>query len=440
MSGLPSRAGAIVLGITLLATAGVQADPIPATIRSPDSLSDMHAGRLLIRAGRLEHARAFLEQAQPSNEDEQIERLFLLGRIERYLDMPERAAERFESILAIRPALTRARLELARAYFLAGRDDKARYHFSLALADALPPSVQAGVEEFLRRIDARKRWSLSVSASVLPETMRPDRETILIGGVPFRLDEETRASSGIGGFLSAGVSYSPKLTDDLRGVLGASAAAKQYRGSRWDDVTSSGDVGFARLFDRGSVSGGVRLGRRWIGGEGDQRSVGPWGRTRWRFSDSTRLDVALSAVYRRHDTRADRDGWRITLSPRLVHALDGRTLIEAEPRFEYVEAKQDHHASRLAGVGLMASRAFDGGLSASLDADARIRRHVAPDPLFGKRRVDRNLRLGIRLLHRSLRYRGFTPYVGYSFERNRSNIPIHEYRVHGFLAGVSRAF
>ena len=39
--------------------------------------------RLLVKAGRLEHARAFLEQVRPSNVQERIARLFLLGRIER---------------------------------------------------------------------------------------------------------------------------------------------------------------------------------------------------------------------------------------------------------------------------------------------------------------------------------------------------------------------
>ena len=400
----------------------------------------MQVGRLLIRAGRLEHARAFLEAARPADEEERIERLFLLGRIEMRLGRPEQAAERFEEILVLRPGLTRVRLELASAYYLAGRDDKARHHFSSSLAEPLPSSVETAVEGFLRRIDARKRWSVSVSASVLPETKRPERETVRIGGVPFRLSEDARASSGTGGFFSAGASYSPKLTETLHGVLGASAAAKLYRGSRWDDVTASGDAGLSRLFVAGSVSGGVRLGRRWIGGEGDQRSMGPWGRVRWRITNTTRLDVDLSAGYRRHDSREDRDGWRLVARPRIVHALDGRTSIEAEPQFEIVEAKEDRHASRLVGLGLSATRAFEGGLSITVDASASVLRHVTPDPLFGTRRVDRNERVGVRVLHRSLRYRGFAPYVGWSVERNRSNIPIHEFRIRGVLVGITRRF
>ena len=351
-----------------------------------------------------------------------------------------RQRRRFEEILALRPGLTRVRLELASAYYLLGRDDKARYHFSSSLADPLPSSVETAVEGFLRRIDARKRWSVSVAASLLPETKRPDRETVQLGGVPFRLSEDARSSSGTGAFVSAGASYSPKLTETLRGVLGASAAAKLYRGSQWDDVTASGDAGLSRLLVAGSVSGGVRLGRRWIAGEADQRSIGPWARVRWRITNSTRLEADLSAGYRQHDSRTERDGWRLVARPRVVHALDGRTSIAAEPLFELIEAKEDRHASRMIGLGISATRAFEGGLSITVDASANVLRHVGPDPLFGTRRVDRNARVGVRALHGSLRYRGFAPYVGYSLERNRSNIPIHEYRIRGVLLGISRRF
>ena len=400
----------------------------------------MQAARMLIRVGRLEHARVFLEQARPSDEEESIERLFLLGRLEMQLGMPESAAERFEAILSRRPGLTRVRLELAQAYYLAGRDDKARHHFNASLADELPTSVEAAVETFLRGIDARKRWSVSLSASMLPETTRPDREEVLIGGVPFRLSEDARASSGVGALISAGASFSPTVSDTMRGVLAASTAAKLYERSDWNDVSASGDIGLARLTDTGSVSGGLRLGRRWVGGDGYQRSLGPWAHARLRTSSSTQLGLALSAGYRNHDERPDRDGWRIALTPRLVHALDSRTSIRAEPTFEYSDARTDHHASRSVGLGATITRTFDGGLSVSLSPGILVRRYAAEDQLFGSRQLDRNYRLSVRVLYRSLRYAGFAPWIGYSFESNHSNIPIHDYRNHGVTAGVSRTF
>ena len=325
------RVARAAFAFTILIAAGAGADPAPETVRPPAGLTDMQAARMLIPAGRLEHARVFLQQALPSDEEQSIERLFLLGRLEMQLGMPESAAERFEAILSQRPGLTRVRLELAQAYYLAGRDDKARYHFNASLADELPTSVEAAVETFLRGIDARKRWSVSLSASMLPETTRPDREEVLIGGVPFRLSEDARASSGAGVLLSTGAS-------------------------------------------------------------------------------------------------------------RLAHLLDSRTSIRVEPTFEIVEAKTDHHGSRSIGLGATIARTFDGGLSVSLSPGIHVRRYASEDPLFGTRQIDRNYQLGVRVRHRSLRYGGFAPWLGYSFESNRSNIPIHDYRNHGVTAGVSRTF
>ena len=421
---------ACLLALVLALSAPAHAEPGPVPV-----LSDLQAARLLIRAGRLGDARAFLEQARPSNAEERIERLFLLGRIEMRLAMPERAAQRFEAILALQPHLTRVRLELARAYYLTGRDDEARQHFGASLADRLPSPVEDAVEGFLRQIDARRRWSASLSASLLPETRRPDREEVPIGSIPFKLDEDARASSGLGASVAAGVSFSPTLGDGLRGVLAASAAARVYERSAWNDVAASADLGLARLLDAGSVAGGLRLGRQWTGGDGRLRSLGPWTRLRLRFSEATRLDIALSAGYRRHDARY-RDGWRIAAAPRLVHAIDGRTSLEAAPVLEIVTAKADHHGSRLIGLGVTVSRTF-GSLSIAFSPAAHVRRHGARDPLFGTRRVDRNLRIEVRVRHGR---HGLAPYLGYAYERNRSTVPIHQYRRHGVIAGLERAF
>ena len=252
MPAIACAAAAIVLLIAAAAGAGT----VPGGAMPRPAISDMQTGRLLIRAGRLEHARVFLLKAKPSGEEEQIERLFLLGRIEMRLGMPKEAVGRFEDILALRTGLTRVRLELARAYYLLGQHDRARRQFSASLGDKLPSSVEAAVENFLKRIDARKRWLVSLTGAVLPESnpaKRTDREEVRIGGVPFRLNDDARASSGVGGLIAAGVSFSPALGDSLRGVLAASGAAKLYNRSDWNDFTVSADAGLTRLFDRGSV-------------------------------------------------------------------------------------------------------------------------------------------------------------------------------------------
>ena len=158
--------------LAAVTAAGVHVEPAETAGQSAPGpgLSDLAIGRLLITAGRFDDALAFLEQARPAGEEEALERRFLLGAVYMRLGMPGKAAEQYEAILAVRPDLTRVRLELARAHYAAGQDDKAKHHFQLSLGDNLPSSVESAVEGFLNAIDARKRWSAHVAVRREDET------------------------------------------------------------------------------------------------------------------------------------------------------------------------------------------------------------------------------------------------------------------------------
>ena len=435
------RAGALPAAVA--AALLFAATALGQTAGLPDGPTDMQFGRLLFEAGRFRDAHAFLKQARPTDEEQRIERLFLLGLAEVRLGLLPEAAERFEAVLAIRADLTRVRLELARVYHLLGRDEKARFHFEASLGDELPSSVEGAVEAFLDRIDARKRWSVSLSLAALPESnpvKRTDREEVRIGGVPFRLNENAREASGTGLLFSMGAQYSPALADDWRGLLAASGAAKLHEQSDWNDISVQGDLGVVRLFDRGSLSGGLRIGRRWLGGERYSDGIGPWTRGRLRLSPALRLDGALGAERRDHPDNPGLDRWTVNFRPGLTYALSSATTLRAELDLEHASAREDRHGSRLGGLAVSLSRAFRGGLSVSPRISVHWRRYGGKDPLFGKRRSDRQMRLSVNLLHRALQYRGFAPWVGFFVERNRSSIPINGYRNQGGMFGVSRTF
>ena len=440
--------GVLAVLLTIAATPAFPDTAVPASDR-PETGSKafrvpaLQVVRVLMNAERWREARDILERLKPRDEEERIERLFLLGSAEVRLGLLPEAAERFEAILAIWPDLTRARLELARVYHLLGRDEKARFHFEASLADELPSSVEGAVEAYLDRIDARKRWSVSLSLAVLPESnpvKRTDREEVRVGGVPFRLNEDAREASGTGLLISTGAQYSPVLSDDWRGVLAASAAAKLYEKSDWNDISVQGDIGIARLFDRGSTSGGLRLGRRWLGGEHYSTGIGPWVRGRLRLLPVLRLDAALGAERRDHPGRAGLDGWTVTLRPGLDYALSSGTTLRTELDLEQVSAREDRHGNRLGGLAVTLSHAFEGGLSVSPRIAVHQRRYAGKNPLFQKTRSDRQTRISVNLLHRALQVRGFAPYIGYFYEWNRSNIPINAYRNHGAVLGISRTF
>ena len=396
-----------------------------------------------MHARKWNEAREILEILEPRDEEEAIERLFLLGIAESRMEMHQSAAQRFEAILALQPGLTRVRLELARTYHALGRDGKARFHFRASLADRLPTSVQDAVESWLDRIDARKRWSASLSVSVLPESnpaKRTEDREVLIGGVPFQLDEDSRAASGTGLLISTGVQYSPVIGKDLRGVVAGSAAGKFFRNDDWNDISVQGDFGIARLFDRGNVSGGIRYSQRWLGGERYSLGLGPWFRGRKGLSPRAGSDFSLSAEHLEHTSQVGMDGWTLRLRTGLDYAFSAGTSSRLEIDLVENDAREPRHGHRIAGLALSLTHAFEGGLSVSPRISFQRRRHAAADPLFQKSRSDRLVRLSVNLLHRAFQYRGFAPYLGYSYEVNRSNIPVNEYSNHGAVLGVSRSF
>ena len=449
-----SRPGPLAVWAAFLLVASVAAVLLPFETHAATStgagkvaakrqISPLAFARLLMKAGRFQDARAFLEQARPEREEEKIERRFLLGKVYMRLGMPRKAAEQFEAILVIRPDLTRVRLELASAHYAAGLDEKAKRHFELSLADGLPSSVENAVEGFINTIDARKRWSLHVSGAILPETnavRRTDSRTVQIGGATFRLNEDAREEPGVGAQLAGGAAFSPTIADDVRGHFALSSAAKLYEKSQWNDISLIAEIGLTRLFDGGALSGGLRAGRRWAGSEGFQSSVGPWVSFDRRTSRRIRIRLRTNLDYRKHDEREDLDGWRFAVNSSVRYALDSRTVLEAGPYFDVVEARADHRSSRLAGLSGGVSRAFKKGIFVSVSASVQSQRYLAKDPLFGVKREDEAFRLSGKVVNSSLKFGGFAPYVGYSYEKNRSNISLYEYQNHGVLMGLSRDF
>ena len=134
------------------------------------------------------------------------------------------------------------------------------------------------------------------------------------------------------------------------------------------------------------------------------------------------------------------DGWTVRLTSGLEYGFNARTRSRLEANLHDIDAREERHGHRIIGIALTLSHAFEGGLSLSPRISFQQRRHAAADPLFNKTRSDRLVRISFNLLHRSLQVRGFAPYIGYSYEVNRSNIPINEYTNHGAVLGISRYF
>ena len=130
----------------------------------------------------------------------------------------------FRAMLVTRPDLVRARLELARAFFLKGEDGLARRHFEEVLAGDMPDEVKANVRLFLAEIHARQRWSFNLGVAVAPDTnigTGSDERIIIIHGLPFERDAEELTTSGVGLSIWTGAEYQAPVSERLRIRAGA---------------------------------------------------------------------------------------------------------------------------------------------------------------------------------------------------------------------------
>ena len=186
----------------------------------------------------------------------------------------DEASAVFREILVNRPDLVRVRLELARAFFLKGRDGLARRHFQLVLAGGVPPQVANNVYRFLSIMRARKRWTGYFGAAIAPDSnlnAASESSTIYIdtafGRLPFQREGDFGAQSGLGLSVWGGGEYQQPLSERLRLRVGADAVQREYPGGDFDQfllATHAGPRWLAGPRTEISLLGAAH--RQWLGG------------------------------------------------------------------------------------------------------------------------------------------------------------------------------
>jgi tetratricopeptide (TPR) repeat protein len=183
--------------------------------------------------GRLNEAEALLRQLQQALPDD-YDAAFLGGQLALARKDYRAAAAIFRGLLTRDPTLLRVRLDLARALFLAGDYDAARYHFERALGQDLPENARETVYLYLRRIEAETTW-LSLTVAIGPDSnpnYASSAETVDILGQPFVLDPSARAREATG--LTAFVQARHSFGAENRGLARAYLELREFPDSYAD--------------------------------------------------------------------------------------------------------------------------------------------------------------------------------------------------------------
>jgi tetratricopeptide (TPR) repeat protein len=242
------------------------AQPAPDT-NTQQQITETDAAGLLVEAGQTDTAKLVLAHVLETNPND-LQAHFLRGLIAvsemRYDD----AIEDFRFVLAVEPDRERVRLELGRAFFLAGDYENAERNFRFARAGDLPDEAKGNVDQYIGTIERLKTWSYNLGLSVAQDTNvngATNVHQVDIYGLPFTLSDNARQKSGAGIAIDVGGEWSPLAFGNTKAKLGGSIHRVEYGGSDFDDMTVSAYAGPEYLLPRWQFDTLVTGFRRWYG-------------------------------------------------------------------------------------------------------------------------------------------------------------------------------
>jgi hypothetical protein len=263
----------------------------------------------------------------------------LLGIAAMDSNHPTQAVFAFERVLAIEPDNSRARLELARAYFELNENEASREEFSYAKTLEIPEDVSATIEEYLTSIDSRvqaaeqqRQFSAYVQASVGYDTnvnSATDSSTVALpafGNLVFTLDDTSRELDSGFYSLDGGLSFSSRVSpeNNLSVFGGANIFHRPtYNEHRFDTSAGNAQLGLRYNRDKNSFLASLQGQKYLIDGNTSRNQGGINLQWLHMASQRTQYSVFAQGLIQRFPGQTIRNVNQYSGGTGIVHLLPG---------------------------------------------------------------------------------------------------------------------
>lgn len=403
----------------------------------------------LVLERRYEEARPLLA-ALGRAPDLKVEHDFLQGYVAVETGDLGNGVKYFRSVLKSRPELTRARLELARALMLQGKDKAADYHYRLAEEDGeLPPEIARTVYAARSLIRSREVWHLNLNLGIAPDTNinngTADRTVDLIFGntsLPFTLDENARRRSGLGQTASLSSGIRLRMSDGLAMTVDIDSRMINYQGKAADDISTLLAAGPELTLKDGTSIGIAATGsQRWYGGQVAQRGYGGRLTVQKNLDHGQRLGLQVDAQRIESHLSPSYDGDQLSAYVTYERVIQRSLVATATVYGRKEDLRTESLSSTEIGVFLGLGGELPWGLNAGASAGIARSRYDAPMlPFSTDRRKDWRLNGRAYLGARSLRWLGFSPSLTYNYNQADSNIGFYDTARHRVEFAFARYF
>ena len=358
-----------------------------------------------------------------------------------------RAAEAealLRKILTERPEFDLVRQELAVTMMAQGNSQGARYHLRLLADAARDPDVRDQFEGFIDRMDGGRKFRVGGYISIAPDSNfnnGSDHEVIYVNGIPFVIDGNSRARSGIGLIGGLNASYTHDLTESLSAYTAGSVAQTLYRESDYNNTT--GDIRFGLSWKQGAtqIAAESIFDRRWYAG--DPYDYGMGGRVYGRTVLSPKFVYSgeVRVINRHYDDRPDAERTNLRATGKLSYIHQPYEIYSLELGVERENVPRQSFNSFTGGfveAGLQKELPF--GINGGFFAKIGVQGFDSDFPGMTEARQDKSLRLHANFLKRDFSYAGFTPRLGLTYYRQWSNVSLYDYDKYGMDITLTKDF
>ena len=419
--------------------AGAQESPRPAI--PTETL--IEAARAALTQGKVDDAALLLEGIEAGEGD--VDELdFLQGMIAMQRGDWQAAIARFRAMLVRNPNLPRPRLELARAFFHAGEDNLARRHFERVLASEPPEAVVKNVQSFLDAIRARRRWDAHFGFALAPDSnvnTATSADIVWLYGLPFRVSDESKPSSGVGLIVWGGAEYEHPVSQRLKLRAGLDVRRQEHRETQYNRMLISLHAGPRWIMTRNTeISLLASRRQQWAGNQPAYLEKG------LRLESAQRLGAQWLAIERArwHERRYEQlkhlDGPRWDLS--LTGRWQASPALSLSATLGYGEERTERRSHRFTRPRIRLSTSYALSLGFSVGASVTVARSFyRPDWSYLTRgpakRKDLSRTYQLSVFNRAFTFFGFSPQLFLIQEERESNAQFYDYeRLRGELRVV----
>lgn len=286
----------------------------------------------LIEEGRFEEAYA-LARSHRNDLEGEILFDFYYGVAAIHTDRVHEGVFALERVIMRRPGFARARLELARGYFLLEEDRRARDHFDAVMAQEPPAPVQATIDDYMQAMRQRAdRYSTVVRGHVevggghdsnVNSATSADTVDSVLG--PLVLDDEGKERDDSFSRLSGGVRVSRPVTSSAT-VFAAGAAERRAHTDEddFDTARVDGRVGTVLRGDRTQTTLSLRTQRFYLDGDRYQDLTGLTADLRYRLSATLAAHGGAQLMELRYEDQDERDSTLGVLSAGVTRVWEHR--------------------------------------------------------------------------------------------------------------------